>query len=528
MVKSFRIPNRRYVKRGRFERLRRSGYLRSFLQGVADNLAETAAGVTVTITGSAVAASAALFLNSQPRNLDEVIIAGQTYRFVTALVQAGDVLLDADGAAAQTLTLTGNVAEGDTVTVGGKTYTFQAELTNVNGNVHIGANASDSLDNLIDAINLGAGAGTDYAAATTINANVSALAGDNDTMIATAKVAGAAGNEIASLIDTGEFATAAWSMLAADNAVEDETVTIGNKVYTFKDVVDTTANEVLVGSDAAESLANLMAAINLTGEGGEYGSETTAHTQVDALSITGTTTLSLNLRAKAVGTAGNSYASEDTSTDGSFVGATFAGGVASSGSWGDDTLAGGTDADIDDTLQNLADAVNGEDGGGESGTTYHEDTVAHDTVTAGTPDTGELEFEAQTEGVAGNAFKVDAVLFDDESGWSAPYFTGGIGITVFGATDHGYVVGSGPFILTAATTLPAGYVAGTLLYVRTVLGDDTFEVTTKPGGPVASFDDDGTGTLTLTPAETEEAMHALLKKHHPKVLAEADDVDDLV
>lgn len=65
-----------------------------------------------------------------------------------------------------TLTFTGQPANTETVTVGTKTYTFQTTLTNVNGNVKIGATTAESINNLIAAINLSAGAGTAYAAAT--------------------------------------------------------------------------------------------------------------------------------------------------------------------------------------------------------------------------------------------------------------------------------------------------------------------------------------------------------------------------
>ncbi len=81
-----------------------------------------------------------------------------------------------------TLTFTGNAGDTETVTIGTKVYTFQTVLTNVDGNVLIGATASDSLDNLIAAINLGAGAGTTYATATTIHSQVRAYAGASDTM----------------------------------------------------------------------------------------------------------------------------------------------------------------------------------------------------------------------------------------------------------------------------------------------------------------------------------------------------------
>jgi hypothetical protein len=107
-----------------------------------------------------------------------------------------------------TLTLSGNAGNGQTVTIDGKAYTFQTVLTNVNGNVLIGASASDSIDNLIAAINLSAGSGTLYAAATTLHPTVTASAGAGDTMIATAKTSGTGGNSI-SVAKT--LASGVWS-----------------------------------------------------------------------------------------------------------------------------------------------------------------------------------------------------------------------------------------------------------------------------------------------------------------------------
>ena len=65
--------------------------------------------------------------------------------------------------------------------------------------------------------------------------------------------------------------------------IADETITIGNKVYTLKAAPTTLANEVLIGATAAATAANLIAAINGTGTPGtQYGSLTTPHTQVSA------------------------------------------------------------------------------------------------------------------------------------------------------------------------------------------------------------------------------------------------------
>lgn len=95
------------------------------------------------------------------------------------------------------LTLTGQPLNNETVVMDGKTYTFQTALTDTDGNVLIGATASDSLDNLIAAVGLWDGAGTLYAASTTIHPSMHALAGSGDTMDATAKVPGTAGNSLA-------------------------------------------------------------------------------------------------------------------------------------------------------------------------------------------------------------------------------------------------------------------------------------------------------------------------------------------
>ncbi len=93
-----------------------------------------------------------------------------------------------------TLTLTGQPLNTETVVIDGKTYTFQTALTDVDGNVLIGATASDSLDNLIAAVTLGTGSGTAYAASMTRHLSCTAAAGAGDTMDVAARVPGTAGN----------------------------------------------------------------------------------------------------------------------------------------------------------------------------------------------------------------------------------------------------------------------------------------------------------------------------------------------
>ena len=110
--------------------------------------------------------------------------------------------------ASGTLTLTGNLSEGDQVVIGSQTYTATATV-DAAYEVLIGATASDTIDNLIAAINNDAGAGTLYGATTPANTSVSASVGAGDTMDVTSDgfFYGAVADAIAT---TETSATASW------------------------------------------------------------------------------------------------------------------------------------------------------------------------------------------------------------------------------------------------------------------------------------------------------------------------------
>ncbi len=111
------------------------------------------------------------------------------------------------------LTCTGQPLNTETVTVGGKTYVFQTVLTDVDGNVLIGASVSDSIDNLVAAINLDAGAGSLYAASTVEQTDVDASAGVGDTADLVAQKGGTPGDSIATTetLTDGSFGGATLS-----------------------------------------------------------------------------------------------------------------------------------------------------------------------------------------------------------------------------------------------------------------------------------------------------------------------------
>ena len=94
------------------------------------------------------------------------------------------------------------------------------------------------------------------------------------------------------------------------NASNNDTVMVAGQTYTFKTSLTaaTTANEVLIGTDAEASAANLVAAINKgTGGGTKYGSSTVKNAWASA-AADGTTTTTVNLTALEAGAAGNNIA----------------------------------------------------------------------------------------------------------------------------------------------------------------------------------------------------------------------------
>jgi hypothetical protein len=114
-------------------------------------------------------------------------------------------------AATGTLTLTGNAVNNQTVTIGSTVYTFKTTLSvgpAVAYEILIGVAATNTLDNLIAAMNSSAGIGTTYSTGTLLHPTVSAAAGAGDTMTATAKVAGTAGN---SIVTTDTLTAGSWA-----------------------------------------------------------------------------------------------------------------------------------------------------------------------------------------------------------------------------------------------------------------------------------------------------------------------------
>jgi hypothetical protein len=137
----------------------------------------------------------------------------------------------------------------------------------------------------------------------------------------------AASSEPFDVTGTVTKAVAATGTLTSNNTnvANNATVTIGNKTYTFKTALTPTEGEVLIGADADASLLNLIRAINHTGTPDTDYKCAAAHTQVTAAASV--TAHAFAITSIVTGTAGNAYATTETSATLSFGAATMTGGV---------------------------------------------------------------------------------------------------------------------------------------------------------------------------------------------------------
>ena len=102
------------------------------------------------------------------------------------------------------------IANGETVTIGSVTYTWDTTLTNTSNHVKIGGTIAASMNNLIQALDAaagGAGEGTNWGTGTTANSTVFGYIINTDILVAKARETGANGNTIA-VSET--MAKAAW------------------------------------------------------------------------------------------------------------------------------------------------------------------------------------------------------------------------------------------------------------------------------------------------------------------------------
>ncbi len=293
----------------------------------------------------------ALAYDNQTSNFSADDVVTGTGAFATGVLTAGS---NPVGAVAAIGTLTGTtIATTNTVVIAGDTYTFITALSTgptVPNEVLVGAADTDSLDNLIAAINGAAGEGSLYSVGTVAQTTTSAKPGAGDTMILEAVTRGVAGNAITT---TDTLASGGWGGSVLASGVDGDDVLIGSITYTICAIpLDDRPHQVVRGSTASLSLDNLIDAINGEDGAGEEGTVYGTGTTQPAVTAAAGAGDTIDLTADVVGTAEATVCDPTTRLD--FAAATLAGGIAASGAFG--TLIEQVDSGASGTLQ-LRDVV---------------------------------------------------------------------------------------------------------------------------------------------------------------------------
>jgi hypothetical protein len=190
----------------------------------------------------------------------------------------------------------------DAATLGTTTAGVDAvTVANVNGNIIIGANLAATKLSLVAAFDLSGVSGVDYAAAMTAHPTVTIATFIGNDAILTAKVAGVAGDLIATT-ETFDEVTNVF------DAATLGTTTAGAAAVTVADV----DGNVIIGANVAATRASLVAAFDRSGVMEvDYARKMTVHPTVNIAAFIGNDAI---LTAKTAGVAGDLIATTETFT----------------------------------------------------------------------------------------------------------------------------------------------------------------------------------------------------------------------
>lgn len=205
----------------------------------------------------------------------------------------------------------GSPANANTVTVNGTVFTKVASAPGANEFTDI-----DELNDLVTALN--GISSTSDGSIISIVADTAGTAGNSITLAKTGSALTLSGATLTGGTDASADPTKATGTLTfVANPSNNDTCTIGIKIYTFKTTLTGAANEVLIGAAATNSIDNLISAITDgagvgTGEGSLYGTGTTVNTEATASAGAGDT---MTVTALTASYAGNLIATTETFTN---------------------------------------------------------------------------------------------------------------------------------------------------------------------------------------------------------------------
>ena len=428
---------------------------------------------------NAVASSKVLtFAGGNALHRETVKIGAKTYTFQDAI--------GAGAAASGALTFTGNAVDNETVTIGTganeRVYTFQ-EAINAAGVKASGALTlvGNAVENEI--VTLGTGAAQKIYR---WRDQIAAIAASKELAFSNV---GANGETVTVDTTVYKFVTALTEakatgvLTATANPQDGARVTIGDVTYTFRDTL-ASAYDVKIGSDAEESLLNLVEAITFDGgagtnEGTDYGTGTVAHTLVTAAEGAGDT---VDVTALTIGTAGNAITSVDYSPGLGWAAGTLLGGL---DAVAHEVLVEATAEGCIDNLVACATAAAG------AGTKYSTGETAHATVTLSKKDAATITATAKTAGTGGNSIAIAENCGNAAWDGAAVFLSGGydaavandviIGLDAEGSIDN--------LVLAVNCTSGEGTAYGTGTTAHTTIdaaktAADTFTATAKSIGDV--------------------------------------------
>jgi flagellin len=430
----------------------------SILNNIASIAAQNQLGVTSKSLNQALfQLSSGSRINSGADDAAGLAIADGLHANITALTQSARNANDgvgelqvADGSLAQVTTLlnravtlateaaTGTVSDPQRVALDAEFTAIKAEIdrvgskTNYNGGqvftastLNIFLSDAGATSNSIIGVTTGllSSTGLSLGGAVAATGTLSQAAGS----------AAVAASDVYTGVNFTASAVATATLTAVAPPANLDTVTLNGQVYTFVTALTGgagVANEVSLGANETEALANLASAINTTsgGAGVVYGLPTVANTALKSTASNGTT---ISLKALVNGTAGNAitYASSGANFGASstLLGGTAGATVTVGGQTYTFVAALSTTATANEVissseatgLANLVLAVNG-----SGGSNYSSNTTKNANVSAaatagfvGTEDT----FTALTTGTGGNFITASA----SSGSFATGFFTGG-------------------------------------------------------------------------------------------------------
>jgi len=203
---------------------------------------------------------------------EKVTIGDDVYEFDTDNVLSNSINIKTDistfcVASKGTLILSVIPSNNDTITIDSITYTFQTTLTNYAYNVLIGANTSETIDNLILAITASTGVGVKYGTGTIAHTKVTTTKVNDTNLYIIAKTPGTIGNLISTtsmLTDTNSkfnSTTLGTTTLGTDclyaNAI-DQLYTAINTSKTENITITKNTNKLLVEYNIIGAIGNII------------------------------------------------------------------------------------------------------------------------------------------------------------------------------------------------------------------------------------------------------------------------------